>query len=83
MLQLNQLLSLRIQRKDEMKDIKYLTLYAPMDMLKDLSFVDTPGLNSQSQSDTDTTRKVLRDVGGIIWLTLIDNAGKQSRSKNS
>ena len=28
------------QRKDEMKDIKYLTLYAPMDMLKDLSFVD-------------------------------------------
>ena len=69
------------QRKDEMKDIKYLTLYAPMDMLKDLSFVDTPGLNSQSQSDTDTTRKVLRDVGGIIWLTLIDNAGKQSEAK--
>ena len=69
------------QRKDEMKDIKYLTLYAPMDMLKDLSFVDTPGLNSQSQSDTDTTRKVLRDVGGIIWLTLIDNAGKLSEAE--
>lgn len=69
------------QRKNEMKDIKYLTLYAPMDILKDLSFVDTPGLNSQSQSDTDTTRKVLRDVGGIIWLTLIDNAGKQSEAE--
>ncbi|MCG3716211.1 dynamin family protein, partial [Aliarcobacter butzleri] len=66
------------QREHEMKDIKYLTLYAPMDILKDISFVDTPGLNSQSQSDTDTTRKVLRDVGGIIWLTLIDNAGKLS-----
>ena len=35
------------QRQDEMKDIKYLTLYAPMDILKDISFVDTPGLNSQ------------------------------------
>mgnify|MGYP003588744438 CR=1 FL=1 len=69
------------QRKDEMKDIKYLTLYAPMEMLKEISFVDTPGLNSQSQSDTDTTRKVLRDVGGIIWLTLIDNAGKQSEAQ--
>lgn len=69
------------QRKDDMKDIKYLTLYAPMDILKDISFVDTPGLNSQSQSDTDTTRKVLRDVGGIIWLTLIDNAGKQSEAE--
>lgn len=69
------------QRKDEMNDIKYLTLYAPMDILKDISFVDTPGLNSQSQSDTDTTRSVLRDVGGIIWLTLIDNAGKMSEAE--
>ena len=69
------------QRKNEMKDIKYLTLYAPMDILKDISFVDTPGLNSQSQSDTDTTRSVLRDVGGIIWLTLIDNAGKMSEAE--
>ena len=69
------------QRQHEMKDIKYLTLYAPMDILKDISFVDTPGLNSQSQSDTDTTRRVLRDVGGIIWLTLIDNAGKLSEAE--
>ncbi|MCG3651243.1 dynamin family protein [Aliarcobacter butzleri] len=69
------------QREHEMKDIKYLTLYAPMDILKDISFVDTPGLNSQSQSDTDTTKKVLRDVGGIIWLTLIDNAGKLSEAE--
>ena len=69
------------QRKDDMNEIKYLTLYAPMEILKDISFVDTPGLNSQSQSDTDTTRKVLRDVGGIIWLTLIDNAGKQSEAE--
>ena len=69
------------QRKEEMDDIKYLTLYAPMDVLKDISFVDTPGLNSQSQSDTDTTRRVLRDVGGIIWLTLIDNAGKMSEAE--
>ncbi|WP_320035021.1 dynamin family protein [Halarcobacter sp.] len=69
------------QRKHDMRDIKYLTLYAPMDILKDISFVDTPGLNSQSQSDTDTTRRVLRDVGGIIWLTLIDNAGKLSEAQ--
>jgi GTP-binding protein EngB required for normal cell division len=66
------------QRKEELSSIKYLTLYAPVEMLKDISFVDTPGLNSQSKSDTEVTRKVLRDVGGIIWLTLIDNAGKLS-----
>ena len=69
------------QREEQMKDIKYLTLYAPMPILKDISFVDTPGLNSQSQSDTDITKKVLKDVGGIIWLTLIDNAGKLSEAQ--
>jgi ribosome biogenesis GTPase A len=68
------------QRK-EIEDIKYLTLYAPMDILRDISFVDTPGLNSQSLSDTEVTKKILRDVDGIIWLTLIDNAGKESESK--
>ncbi len=68
------------QRK-AVKDIKYLTLYAPMDILKDISFVDTPGLNSQSLEDTLTTKKILRDVDGIIWLTLIDNAGKESEAE--
>lgn len=68
------------QRKST-QDIKYLTLYAPMDILKDISFVDTPGLNSQSLSDTQSTKNILRDVDGIIWLTLIDNAGKESEAE--
>ena len=63
------------------EDIKYITLYAPMEILKDISFVDTPGLNSQSLSDTQVTKTILRDVDGIIWLTLLDNAGKESESQ--
>ena len=68
-------------QRESVTDIKYLTLYAPMDILKDISFVDTPGLNSLSDADTTTTQKVLRDVDGIIWLTLIDNAGKESEAQ--
>lgn len=68
------------QRKSTIQDIKYLTLYAPLELLKTISLVDTPGLNSQSQRDTQTTHKVLKDVGGIIWLSLIDNAGKHSET---
>jgi len=68
------------QRKDTV-DIKFLTLFAPLEILKDIIFVDTPGLNSQSKSDTSVTKKVLKDVDGIIWLTLIDNAGKHSEEK--
>lgn len=69
------------QREEEIDDIKYLSIYAPMNILKDISFVDTPGLNSQSLSDTQTTQKVLRDVDGIIWLSLIDNAAKESEAQ--
>ncbi|MDF1883934.1 dynamin family protein [Sulfurimonas sp. SAG-AH-194-C21] len=69
------------QRVTNIDDIKYLTIYAPLDILKDISFVDTPGLNSQSNSDTQTTKNILRDVGGIIWLSMIDNAGKLSEEE--
>ncbi|MGB5964347.1 MAG: dynamin family protein [Sulfurimonadaceae bacterium] len=68
-------------QRESVEDIKYLTLYAPMDILRDISFVDTPGLNSQSLGDTQSTKKILRDVDGIIWLTLIDNAGKESEAE--
>ena len=68
-------------QRNSTEDIKYLTIYIPYDILKDITFVDTPGLNSQSIKDTKTTKDVLKDVDGIIWLTLIDNAGKLSEEK--
>ncbi|MFK5880669.1 MAG: dynamin family protein [Sulfurospirillum sp.] len=63
------------------EDIDYLTLYSPLNMLKDIVFVDTPGLNSLAHIDTQTTTKALNEVDGIIWLTLIDNAGKMSEER--
>jgi small GTP-binding protein len=63
------------------EEIEYLTLFAPLEILKDIVFVDTPGLNSNSRVDTDTTQEVLKEVDGIIWLSLIDNAGKMSEAE--
>ena len=68
-------------QREKVEDIAYLTLYAPLDILKDVVFVDTPGLNSQASSDTQATERVLKEVDGIIWLSLIDNAGKMSELK--
>ena len=68
-------------QRGEVEDIDYLTLFAPLPLLKDIVFVDTPGLNSQSMNDTLETEKVLKDVDGIIWLSLIDNAGKMSETE--
>lgn len=68
-------------QRAQVEDIAYLTIYAPLTLLKDVVFIDTPGLNSQAQSDTKTTQTVLKEVDGIIWLTLIDNAGKMSEAE--
>jgi len=65
-------------QRENVAQTKYLTLYAPLELLKEVVFVDTPGLNSQAHSDTETTEEVLKEVDGIIWLTLMDNAGKLS-----
>lgn len=58
--------------------ISHFRIYAPIELLQNISFLDTPGFNSQNQIDTDTTNAILGEVDGIIWLSLIDNVGKQS-----
>ncbi|MDR0665894.1 MAG: dynamin family protein [Campylobacteraceae bacterium] len=68
-------------QRNAIEDIDYLTLYAPLELLKYIIFVDTPGLNSQNFSDTETTELVLKEVDGIIWLSLMDNAGKMSEAE--
>lgn len=68
-------------QRENVNEVAYLTIYAPLELLKDIIFVDTPGLNSQAKVDTTTTQNVLKEVDGIIWLTLIDNAGKQSEAE--
>jgi len=68
-------------QRSVVEEIEYLTLYVPLELLKEIVFVDTPGLNSQAMADTTTTQRVLKEVDGIIWLSLIDNAGKLSEAK--
>jgi small GTP-binding protein len=68
-------------RQNVTEYIDYLTLYAPLELLKYIIFADTPGLNSQNFSDTEATELVLKEVDGIIWLSLIDNAGKMSEAE--
>lgn len=52
-------------------NVKYLTLFYPLEILKYITFIDTPGLDSNSSSDTNTTEEILESVDGIIWLTLV------------
>ena len=60
------------------EQIKSMTLYAPSEILKEVNFIDTPGLNSLRDADTKETKNTLKKVCGAIWLSLANNAAKAS-----
>ncbi|MFG5123866.1 dynamin family protein [Campylobacter lari] len=64
-------------QRNELKETKSLHLFAPIELLKDITLIDTPGLNANT-IDTLTTFKELSFMHSAIWLSLIDNAGKKS-----
>ncbi|CAA6824144.1 MAG: Dynamin [uncultured Sulfurovum sp.] len=66
------------QSVEMIQSIDHVTLYYPKDILKNIVFVDTPGFNSPNKMDDETTEDILKNVDGIIWLTMISNAGKKS-----
>ncbi|TEY02700.1 dynamin family protein [Campylobacter sp. US33a] len=64
------------QRQD-IKQTKSLHIFAPIELLKDITLIDTPGLNA-NEMDSNTTLSELYNTHSLIWLSLIDNAGKKS-----
>ena len=60
------------------EQIEGMTLYAPSEILKEINFIDTPGLNSLRDADTKETKNTLKKVCGAIWLSLANNAAKAS-----
>lgn len=67
------------QRKKK-KEAKSLHIYAPVELLKKITLIDTPGLNA-NEFDTLATFKELENTHAIVWLSLIDNAGKKSEEE--
>ena len=65
------------QRKDLQK-IKSITIYSSNEILKYITFIDTPGLNSRSSADTKETLRILKEAFGVLWISLIDNAARAS-----
>ena len=61
------------KQSEKITQIDYFKLYAPNEILRHITFLDTPGFNSQNAQDTDISNNILQAVDGIIWLSLIDN----------
>lgn len=64
------------------EQVSSMTLYAPSEILKEINFIDTPGLNSLRDADTKETKNTLKKVSGAIWLSLANNAAKASELEN-
>lgn len=64
------------QRKS-LKSAKALNIYAPVKLLKKINFIDTPGLDA-NELDNKASKNEFSKMHLIIWLSLIDNAGKKS-----
>lgn len=67
-----------VDQRNNIKAVKSLNIYAPNEILKKVSFIDTPGLNSRSDSDTKETLNIIKEASGLIWISLIDNAARSS-----
>ncbi|CZE47800.1 dynamin family protein [Campylobacter geochelonis] len=67
-----------VDQRGALADVKSLSIYLPNELLKSVTFIDTPGLNSRSDSDTKETLEILKKVGGLVWISLIDNAARAS-----
>ena len=67
-----------VDQRKALKDVKYLYIYANNELLKEVSFIDTPGLNSRSNADTKETLQILHSANALIWISLINNAARAS-----
>ncbi len=67
-----------VDQRRAMKDVRNLVIYAPNELLKKVSFIDTPGLNSRSDADTKETLNILKIAGALVWISLADNAARKS-----
>ena len=65
-------------QRTKIKSVRNLTIFNSAEILKKVSFSDTPGLNSRSKSDTAETIRELKNADGLFWISLIDNAARAS-----
>jgi tetratricopeptide (TPR) repeat protein len=69
------------ERKGEeaiLRSIKVVEILYPLEILKSVNIVDTPGLNAPVPEHEETTRSILEQSDALIWLFNATQAGKSS-----
>lgn len=71
-----------VDQRNDLSEIKEITIYLNNEILKNITFIDTPGLNSRSSADTMETLRIFDEVYGVLWISLIDNAARASEKSD-
>lgn len=66
------------QKNDLVRQIHHVEIRQPIDVLKVINLVDTPGLNATIEEHVQLTREYVAQADGIVWLFRADQPGKKT-----
>jgi len=70
------------ERNKLLRQVDYVEILFPMETLKKLNIVDTPGLNDLIEEHQETTESFVGKSDAVIWLFRADVAGKESEREH-
>ena len=63
------------------EQIDYVEVSLPVEFLKKVNIIDSPGLNADKQAHIETTTRFMNKADTVLWLFSVDAAGKSTEIK--
>ena len=60
------------------ENISYVERFIPVDYLKNINIIDSPGLNDTCKEHVEVTKRFVNNTDMILWIFTIQNAGTKS-----
>ncbi|MBT0881494.1 dynamin family protein, partial [Campylobacter sp. 2018MI27] len=67
-------------QNEELNGLKSINIFTNNELLKDITLIDTPGLNANT-TDEEFSKNLFNSFDALIWLSLAESAGKASEEK--
>lgn len=67
-------------QNEKIEGLKSIHIYTNNDILKNITLIDTPGLNA-NDNDEEFSKNLIKSFDALIWLSLAESAGKSSEEK--
>ncbi len=68
-------------RDDDARDVRMVEIFLPLEALRRVEIVDTPGLNSIRPEHERVARDFLRDADAIVWVFAVGQAAKATEKE--